>query len=71
MSAVPMAQSASALVPRGLADLDRHACRWPVNSARVSEAHLFCREGTATAKPYCLAHCRLAYRARLSKDAET
>ncbi|WP_162852929.1 GcrA family cell cycle regulator [Shinella granuli] len=50
-------------VPRPLADLDRYACRWPVNNAELSEAHLFCGERAATAKPYCTRHCRLAYRA--------
>ncbi|WP_084438006.1 GcrA family cell cycle regulator [Shinella sp. HZN7] len=54
----------AAPVPRRLADLERHACRWPVNDANPSELHLFCGERTATAKPYCTRHCRLAYRVR-------
>ena len=32
----------AAPVPRRLADLERHACRWPVNDASLSELHLFC-----------------------------
>ena len=61
MSAAPTMQAAP--VPRRLADLERHACRWPVNDASLSELHLFCGARTAATKPYCARHCRLAYRA--------
>lgn len=66
MSAVPAMPAAP--MPRRLADLERHACRWPVNDASLSELHLFCGERTAPAKPYCTRHCRLAYRVRATKD---
>lgn len=56
-------------VPRRLADLERHACRWPVNDASLSELHLFCGERTAATKPYCTRHCRLAYRVRTADPA--
>lgn len=63
MNAIPALQTPEPVpVPRPLAELDRDACRWPVNNADVSEVHLFCGLRTSTAKPYCTRHCRLAYR---------
>ncbi|MCP8897375.1 hypothetical protein KYK29_20805 [Shinella daejeonensis] len=47
-----------------LADLSRYACRWPVNDAKPAELHLFCGQRTEGTKPYCKAHCLLAYRKR-------
>nr|WP_313526427.1 GcrA family cell cycle regulator [Shinella sp.] len=61
MTATPAMHAAP--LPRRLADLERYACRWPVNDASLSELHLFCGERTAATKPYCRRHCRLAYRA--------
>lgn len=45
-----------------LADLEHNVCRWPVNAADTGERHLFCGDKAAFPKPYCKAHCRLAYR---------
>lgn len=51
-----------------LADLGRLDCRWPVKDADQGEGHLFCGLPADEGKPYCLDHCRLAYRAKGQGD---
>ena len=41
-------------------DLDRHHCRWPLNSAMRGE-YYFCGAQVAPDRPYCPAHVALAY----------
>ena len=41
-------------------DLDRHHCRWPLNSAMQGE-YYFCGAPQVFDRPYCPAHVALAY----------
>lgn len=50
--------------PNLLADMKANECRWPVNDAGQGEAQLFCAAPAVDGKPYCLDHCRLAYRVK-------
>jgi GcrA cell cycle regulator len=47
--------------PRGLLALSDATCRWPVGDPARSD-FMFCGAAPLEARPYCLAHCRIAYR---------
>ncbi|MBZ0215975.1 MAG: GcrA cell cycle regulator [Fimbriimonadaceae bacterium] len=51
---IPMAERKSIL------ELNEKTCRWPYHDPRDPDFH-FCGRGTATDKPYCEHHSRLAY----------
>jgi GcrA cell cycle regulator len=46
--------------PGLLMSLKPHHCRWPVDGCGATM--LYCRDPAHEGFPYCLAHCRLAYR---------
>jgi hypothetical protein len=46
--------------PGPLMSLEQHDCRFPVSGDGA--AMLFCRDPQFEKFPYCLAHCRMAYR---------
>jgi hypothetical protein len=50
--------------PGTLMDLQPHHCRWPVDGCGATM--LYCRDNRHVSEhstfPYCLAHCRMAYR---------
>ena len=41
-------------------DLKNNTCRWPIGEPENEDFH-FCGKQTATGKPYCQEHCKLAY----------
>jgi GcrA cell cycle regulator len=45
--------------PIALIDLKSHHCRWPVAGAGATT--LFCGGDAHAGRPYCAAHCRMAY----------
>ncbi len=51
-----------AQIGRSLIDIGTRECRWPINDAAIGKSHLFCGSRKERGKPYCAAHCRLAYR---------
>lgn len=57
---VPDSPALAASNPGTLMELKSHDCRWPVDGAGADA--LFCRDRKHENYPYCLAHCRLAYR---------
>jgi GcrA cell cycle regulator len=44
----------------GIVELERHHCRWPVSGTGADT--LFCGGAAVKDFPYCVRHCRLAYR---------
>jgi hypothetical protein len=52
----------TATEPRPLYMLMNRDCRFPLTSPEPNEPHLFCGSPAADGKPYCAAHCALAYR---------
>lgn len=43
-----------------LMDLRINSCRWPIGDPKEPHFH-FCGADTALGKPYCPAHCKIAY----------
>ncbi|MGV2165125.1 GcrA family cell cycle regulator [Agrobacterium sp. 16-172Ci] len=48
--------------PRPLHLLKNSECRFPLTSPERHEPHVFCGSPSIEGKPYCAAHCVLAYR---------
>ena len=49
-------------------DLTERMCRWPIGHPGDADFH-FCGGARAPGRPYCEAHCDLAYRGRASEAA--
>lgn len=43
-------------------DLNGHTCRWPIGESRSLSTLRFCGQAPHQERPYCLRHCRMAYR---------
>jgi|SRR5687767_15168124 len=43
-----------------LLDLQPHHCRWPIGEVGAADFH-FCGDHRVEGRPYCSAHCRLAF----------
>lgn len=50
--------------PKHMFDLASDDCRWPAWGDADRPSMLFCGGGAVEGLPYCLAHCRMAYRMR-------
>lgn len=48
------------LSPIAVAEWDRHKCCWPIGDPRLEDFH-FCGDKIVDGRPYCEAHCSLAY----------
>lgn len=60
---LPPEQSATAVPLLKLTDT---SCRWPLGDPRDLKAMRFCGAYHYEGRPYCLRHCKMAYRARES-----
>ena len=49
-------------------DLTERMCRWPIGHPGEADFH-FCGGARAPGRPYCEAHCNLAYRNRTTEAA--
>ena len=45
----------------GILDLEPHHCRWVLDTRAPTGLALYCGHTTYPGRPYCLAHCCLAY----------
>ena len=49
-------------------DLNERMCRWPIGHPGEPDVH-FCGQTRVSGRPYCEAHCALAYRGRVVEAA--
>ena len=54
--------------PSSPLDLTERMCRWPLGHPGEAGFH-FCGVRRAAGRPYCEAHCRVAYRGRATSEA--
>lgn len=54
--------------PSSPLDLTERMCRWPIGHPGERDFH-FCGNAHVPGRPYCEAHCELAYRGRASEAA--
>jgi GcrA cell cycle regulator len=57
-------------VPCALLELDDLTCRWPVGAPGDPD-FAFCGARSSTGRPYCRAHCLIAYRVEIKASAAT
>ena len=56
-------------VPLTLEQWDRNRCSWPIGDPKSADFS-FCGEAAEPGRPYCAAHCKLAYTSPREKDAK-
>jgi GcrA cell cycle regulator len=59
---VPATIEAMPSLGRSILDISKYECRYATHEDEETGAYLFCGHGVSHGKPYCEAHCRVAYR---------
>lgn len=57
----PRTIEASPTLSKSILSVAGEECRWPTHEDAETGGHRFCGHPSANGKPYCEAHCRLAY----------
>lgn len=58
---IPRTVEAAPTLSRSILSVVGGECRWPTHEDMETGEHRFCGHPNANGKPYCEAHCRLAY----------